>query len=1098
MGASKKGSDLLVAFDIGYSSIGWSVLTDDPDSSSTAIMGTGSVVFPTNDCLASERRSYRRQRHHIRSTRERIKRIEKLLSHIGILNMSELESMRDAHRNKHNGGAYPWLLAGKVLSSNGQKLLSWPELWTVLRWYAHNRGYDGNKLWSKNASDEERNEDTEKEQNALHLMEVHGKQSMAETVCAFLGIDPASPKTNKSSRKYFKGGNYAFPRSVVIREVETIIRAHFGKLKNCNEAFLETLCGSSRLAWGTLPCADIRLPKRYQGGLLFGQYVPRFDNRIISTCSITGLHVPSARSKEFLSFRFAMLLANVRIGEKLEPLGCQERQSIFQLAQKSGRWTIGEFKKAVRETTACLKDNLDALFLHPRAGDALILDPALVTLTNSPFSGVLPLLPSKVKNAALTRLNKSRGLSLSWLREKHTKMGGDSLSFDATVETTYNLALKKHKGKELFPPRETFIAEDRFAKFPIGRAPYAHSILKSAVEEVLTGKHPAEIGGCLYLSEELREQSLRRPLDERSNNHLVRHRLLILGRVLEDIIKEYAGGDKTKIRRVGLEVARDLPQMSGKKIKEIAQEIGKQLAHHTSVSKKLANDLEHERVNGNPIRIGPGLIRKARVADDLGWKCPYTGKAFEPADLVHKRVDLDHIIPRSQRASDSLDSLVLTFSEVNRMKRDRTAWQFIRDHETQNRSIPDNASLTLFTSKQYKEFVEKLTTRGSHEDDVRRRRRRKELMLLENYSEKQFTQRDLTITSHLNKLAAQKVESYFADIPKDARPQIVTLPGVVTGLIRKSWKLLGCLGLACPEVLDENGGVKSKTEIRGITHLHHALDACVIGLAVKFMPREKAVLELMSRRSLRSDERDKLQALGLFDFNTEGRFTLSDLNPTYKEQIRQRLAECRVVQHLPKSRDGIRVEQNIWRVVKIENGRATLRQRIRTQLPDGTLAPAKESNERTSKLLGLPPDGQPSKLSKLKGVLVISDNYGLALDPQPEVIPWIKVHQKLQSLQVANGGKMPSVLRNGMIIQVQSGTYPGTWKIFSIKDAKDGILLDIGRPDVVRLKNKTPGHIINARLSSLMKGGLTPSVYGYTGLSQCPTTLSISTAPTAV
>ena len=44
------------------------------------------------------------------------------------------------------------------------------------------------------------------------------------------------------------------------------------------------------------------------------------------------------------------------------------------------------------------------------------------------------------------------------------------------------------------------------------------------------------------------------------------------------------------------------------------------------------------------------------------------------------------------------------------------------------------------------------------------------------------------------------------------------------------------LELANPQVLDENGQVKTKTEIRDITHLHHALDACVLGLASHFIP----------------------------------------------------------------------------------------------------------------------------------------------------------------------------------------------------------------------------------------------------------------------
>ena len=78
-------------------------------------------------------------------------------------------------------------------------------------------------------------------------------------------------------------------------------------------------------------------------------------------------------------------------------------------------------------------------------------------------------------------------------------------------------------------------------------------------------------------------------------------------------------------------------------------------------------------MNGRRIPITAGLIRKARIADDLGWRCPYTGVQLEPKQLVTRAVDKDHIVPRSDRASDSLDSLVITFSAINKWKGRRTA-----------------------------------------------------------------------------------------------------------------------------------------------------------------------------------------------------------------------------------------------------------------------------------------------------------------------------------------------------------------------------------------------------------------------------------------
>jgi hypothetical protein len=47
----------------------------------------------------------------------------------------------------------------------------------VLRWCAHNRGYDGNSLWSR---EEANDDDTEKETNAKALMKEHD----THTTCA--------------------------------------------------------------------------------------------------------------------------------------------------------------------------------------------------------------------------------------------------------------------------------------------------------------------------------------------------------------------------------------------------------------------------------------------------------------------------------------------------------------------------------------------------------------------------------------------------------------------------------------------------------------------------------------------------------------------------------------------------------------------------------------------------------------------------------------------------------------------------------------------------------------------------------------------------
>ena len=77
----------LFSFDIGHASIGWAVF-DTASAKSPQLEGCGAVIFPADDCLASQRRDFRRQRRHIRSTRKRIARLKELLKTLGVLLIS--------------------------------------------------------------------------------------------------------------------------------------------------------------------------------------------------------------------------------------------------------------------------------------------------------------------------------------------------------------------------------------------------------------------------------------------------------------------------------------------------------------------------------------------------------------------------------------------------------------------------------------------------------------------------------------------------------------------------------------------------------------------------------------------------------------------------------------------------------------------------------------------------------------------------------------------------------------------------------------------------------------------------------------------------
>ena len=157
---------LTFSFDIGYASIGWAVIASaSHDDADPSVCGCGTVLFPKDDCQAFKRREYRRLRRNIRSRRVRIERIGRLLVQAQIITPEMKET---------SGHPAPFYLASEALK--GHRTLAPIELWHVLRWYAHNRGYDNNASWSNSLSEDGGNgEDTERVKHAQDLMENSGR-----------------------------------------------------------------------------------------------------------------------------------------------------------------------------------------------------------------------------------------------------------------------------------------------------------------------------------------------------------------------------------------------------------------------------------------------------------------------------------------------------------------------------------------------------------------------------------------------------------------------------------------------------------------------------------------------------------------------------------------------------------------------------------------------------------------------------------------------------------------------------------------------------------------------------------------------------------
>jgi len=1191
--------DILISYDEGISSTGWSVWKTD--SFEPTLLATGDVDYPTDDCLASKRRQLCHLRRSIRSRRHCIAQLAKLFVHLKLLPEGEVSVCPNQSVLAPNNAQardfkkHPWFLAARLLApvrspeTNESKYLLTPsQLWDVLRWYAHNRGY--NVPWAGHL--DESDEDTRKVGAARAMMDRHDRHTMAETCCAAAGIpDPLNPPPAISGgfvgKKFGKGKTGevpAFPRDeILIPEVRQILEAHretIGKLPAFVDYSFDDFINAIVSNWqkipvslllkkksGKLPAAQkaaenvqkVWLPRRYVGGLLFGQRIPRFNNRIISTCPKTDKKTPLKQCREFYEYRWAMLVNNIKVGNRVDEtnkllldarqLDKTERDTLDAKMRSRGFLTRAELTAAVKECTGCEESNLDRMFIDtPEVEESLVLQPVEKYLASKKELAhyLFPVLPEKLQKNLRNALWRGKRFKIktirdkfkadaaltqkcdeaieAYIREKAKQAESDDeqnnivgLDGEASADTDETKKPNRRKQK---PPTRDEVLEGWLSVRPAplsGRAPYCWEILNQVRREVfgldkdfkfafdqpatdprrysqeklklervtalprlekaedktahgcLAGveevspenlgiakdekareadyqkwradwiakvnkkgedlnRRRAEKYGEAWVRRQYETQELEKWLAKKSNNHLVRQRMLILDRLTQDIIadQKLCNGDPRRIGRIAVEVARDLVTFSGMTSKQRGGDdegvMGSIRAQHRRVRAKLEHDLRNTKWEH---QVGK-LLWKAKIADDLDWRCPYTGIEYCRCDLASGKMDVDHIIPKSVRLTNSMYAVVITFKAINQLKGTSTARGFVKRAESERiksigelfekkcrdctaQSRPDGMPVNaqILSEKRFLELVDSLKTgkpvgdsdnpmflRGTQRlhPDYKGRKLRKRYLKISEYTKDNdaFTSRQLTNTSYLNRLAQGVL---LRRLPHLGEENVVSIPGQVTKALRDSsgWSLFSCLGHrdVCGEAAtrqitytdDEGRAIQKripapKEELRKLTHLHHAVDACALALIAHWLPKHGTLWELLALGELTEKEKTEYEtivkqfALGelrtplgrqtvmprdLSEFLTCRRIDDAKANRSpdperiyrleakrspdaedrmsrIRAQISRELAKKRVVQHIPVEHAGLPTDETIYRVITGINGHGKVVSLVRQQI----------------------------------------------------------------------------------------------------------------------------------------------------------------------
>ena len=231
---------------------------------------------------------------------------------------------------------------------------------------------------------------------------------------------------------------------------------------------------------------------------------------------------------------------------------------------------------------------------------------------------------------------------------------------------------------------------------------------------------------------------------------------------------------------------------------------------------------------------------------EQNYRSPYTGRNISLGKLFTSAYEIEHVIPQSRYFDDSLSNKVICEAAVNKLKSNSLGYEFIRLHHGEKVDLGNGETATIFTEKEYEEFVKKAYGNNS----VKMKK-----LLLEDIPDG-FIERQLNDSRYISSL----IKGLLSNIVREEDEQdaisknIEVCTGGVTDRLKKDWGINDVWNkIILPRFLrlNEMEGSDAYTTIstsghlipsmplhlqkgfnkKRIDHRHHTMDAIVIACA---------------------------------------------------------------------------------------------------------------------------------------------------------------------------------------------------------------------------------------------------------------------------
>lgn len=269
------------------------------------------------------------------------------------------------------------------------------------------------------------------------------------------------------------------------------------------------------------------------------------------------------------------------------------------------------------------------------------------------------------------------------------------------------------------------------------------------------------------------------------------------------------------------------------------------------------------------------------------YRSPYTGEIIPLAKLFTPAYEIEHVIPQSRYFDDSFSNKVICESEVNKLKDNKLAYEFISSNEGRIVTLADSKTVKIFSVGEYEDFVKK-HFKGT----------KKNKLLMSDIPDG-FIERQLNDSRYISKF----IKGLLSNIVREENgggeyeleavsKNLISCTGGVTDRLKKDWGMddvWNRIVLPRFERLNELTGTYNFTAVnqqghlipnmplelqkgfnkKRIDHRHHAMDAIVIACATRNH------VNLLNNESARSMYKDECSKSDDFDKNSSYRYHLS-------------------------------------------------------------------------------------------------------------------------------------------------------------------------------------------------------------------------------